>query len=224
MTNLTNNGENFYEIARLLGVPAEYQQHFSDNCLRIWQSMVDQCSGGGFADCVAARDFDGAYRKADSSNIFLLPAYRIFVDLMHYPAQIVLDRAEQVVKGWNAVKKCLDAQKVMALHHYSPVPHKERPSSLPYVLENGKEFYHAEGIDPNARISVAVCLLPEDISGDDDKDFILYKEDLQNISQTIRQAGYVEFVLLTNYGVELHSEESLSDFGFDNITKICLNE
>lgn len=227
-----NMTDNFFDMARLLGVPAEQQQHFSDNCARIWRSMIGQCSGGSFADWIAEGNWDKAYNTADSTNTLLIEHYKQFWHLMIYPANIAIQAAKfaqdaEVQEGWKRVKKCLDVLEAMAKEGFEQVPKTGVPgSALPYVTESGKEFYHGEKELPNDlypfRISAAFCLLPEDMDENaTDKDFILTKEDLREIGTAIGHEGYRRYVLYTNYGVELHSEENPSDFGINIITKIC---
>lgn len=229
MQNLTDN---FLDMARLLGVPAEQQTHFSDNCIRIWRAMIGQCSGGSFADWIAEGNWTKAYNTADSTNTLLIEHYKRFWHLMIYPANIAIQAAKyvqdaEIADGWKKVKKTLDVLDVMKKYGFEQVSRTQAPgSALPYVTESGKEFYHGCKEEPNDlypfRVSAAFCLLPDDLDDNaSDKDFILTKEDLTEIGTSIGHAGYRRYVLYTNYGVELHSDEKPEDFGIDIINKIC---
>ena len=87
--------------------------------------------------------------------------------------------------------------------------------NLPYVLPNGIEYYLGES---NSRVGI-VALVDEE----EGSIYMLYKEDLREIAENARRSGYKleEFILYTNYGLELHSKhESPETVGLTQIVKI----
>lgn len=86
---------------------------------------------------------------------------------------------------------------------------------LPFVLSNGIEYYLGES---NSRVGI-VALIDEEEGGI----YMLYKEDLREIAKQAKDYSYKieEFILYTNYGLELHSKyESPEVVGLTQIVKI----
>jgi len=88
-------------------------------------------------------------------------------------------------------------------------------SRFPYLLPNGIEYYLGES---NSRVGILALVDEEEGSI-----YMLYKEDLREIAQEAKEYGYKveEFILYTNYGLELHSKhESPETVGLTQIVKI----
>lgn len=88
-------------------------------------------------------------------------------------------------------------------------------SDLPYILSNGIEYYIGES---NSRAGI-VALIEEG----EGSIYMLFKEDLREMAKNARHSGYKleEFILYTNYGLELHSKhESPETVGLTQIVKI----
>ena len=213
----------FKKLSALRATLSNEERDILDNLI-----VVEEVSAHKMASKAVAK----AANKADATNSLLIEQYKRFWHLMIYPANIAIQAAKRVqeaeiAEGWKKVKKTLDVLDVMQKEGFQQVSRTQVPgSALPYVTESGKEFYHGSKELPNdlypIRISAAFCLLPDDLDEDaSDKDFILTKEDLREIGTSIGHAGYRRYVLYTNYGVELHSDEKPEDFGIDIITKIC---
>jgi len=88
-------------------------------------------------------------------------------------------------------------------------------TDLPYLLSNGIEYYVGES---NSRVGI-VALIDEQ----EGSIYMLYKEDLREMAKQAKNSGYKieEFILYTNYGLELHSKyESPETVGLTQIVKI----
>ena len=81
---------------------------------------------------------------------------------------------------------------------------------LNYTTENGVDFYI--GLKDTTAIVVAIV--------ESEDNYMLYKEDMKEMSSSARTKGIKSVELHTNFGMELHStHENPKSVGFDKIVK-----
>lgn len=98
---------------------------------------------------------------------------------------------------------------ILTLNHFTPT------SELNYCTANGIDFYIGFNKDKAAVIALI----------EDENIYMLYKEDLREMSEAARIKGITNVVLITNYGLELHSRfDTAQVVGFDRIEKMSLEE
>lgn len=84
-------------------------------------------------------------------------------------------------------------------------------SDLNYCTDNGIEYFI--GYDKFNTALVVALMHDEEL-------YLITKEELREMSLTARTKGIEKVILITNYGVELHSKhEKAKDVGFDAIMK-----